>query len=94
MNILLQIVNTTSKKNIYKKIIWIISNLCQGSSVRHLEIVETAIPTLVKIILTETAFDTVRNAVSALFYILRAGSGIQKVVETGVVPSIISYLRY
>jgi len=93
MNVLLQIVNTTSNKNIYNKIIRIISNLCQGSSVRHLEIVETAIPTLVKIVQRETAFGTVRNAVSALFYFLRGESKIQKVVETGVVPSIVSYLR-
>jgi len=93
MHTLLQIINTTSNKNIYKKATQIIPTLCLGKTLRLLGLVEITIPTVIKIIQRETDLEIVTSAVSAIFYTFKTKSEIQKLVETGVIPSLVSYLK-
>jgi len=91
MEALLQTINTTFDNMVMMNGLWAISNLCKGGL--PLEFYKIVTLTLAKIIQRETDLSTLGYAASALFYLSKEESKIQKVIGIGIIPLLVSCLK-
>lgn len=91
---LLNIVNTTTNRIIIKHGTWAISNLCRGKPLPDINLVSPAIPTLAAVLMRETDIDVLTDAAWALSYLSRREQEVARLVETGVIPSLVKQLEY
>lgn len=92
---LIRVVENTSNPNIFKQGGWAIANLCRGTPRPNYEAVKNSVPVLARVLKEESVVDEdiVSDCCWALSYLTDGGKlRITKVVETGVVPRIVSFL--
>ena len=80
-------------QNVIKHGTWAISTLCRGRPLPDLEKVRSAIPTLCKIMYSQTDPDILTDAIWALAYLSRSEKTIGTVVScSNVIPALVSHL--
>ena len=94
LHALLRVVDhPNATENIIKHGTWAISNLCRGRPLPDLEKVRIAIPTLCKIIYSQTDPDILADAAWALSYCSRVEYTLEDVMKCPkVVPALVSQL--
>jgi importin subunit alpha-1 len=90
---IVQILATTEDHWLIKDATWALSNLCRGNPEPQPSKVSGAIPVLCGIVKMGTNSEAIFEAARALVSISQAESQIQAVIATGVVPSLIKYLK-
>lgn len=93
LNPLLELVNKVTSKELIKFGTWAISNLCRGRPLPYSQLVESAIPTLSMIFQREKEIDVLSDAAWALSYLSRPETKAIKVLETGIIPSLVYYFE-
>jgi importin subunit alpha-1 len=92
---LIRVMETTTNPNIFKQGGWAVANLCRGTPRPSYDSVKNSVTVLARVVKEETITDheILSDCCWALSYLSDGGkTRIAKVVETGVVPRIVSFL--
>lgn len=91
---MIKILQTTDSKNTIKHGTWALSNLCRGKPLPEFEHVKDAIPILSSVVIKEDDPEVLTDATWALSYLSDGSdSRIQMVIDTGVVPKLVTLLK-